>query len=108
MAITRGTTPLIAFTLPIEITKDQIKEAYLTVAQDKRVIVDKKLSAEELVVDDATATIAGKLTQVDTSLLTANKIAEMQIRFVDVRGEAYATEITTWNVYDILHEGVIG
>lgn len=108
MAITRGTTPLIAFTLPIEITKDQIKEAFLSVSQEKRLVVDKRLGANELAVDDVTATIAGKLKQVDTLLLTADKIAEVQIRFVDINDEAYATEIKTYNVYDILHEGVIG
>lgn len=108
MAITRGTTPLVAFTLPIEITKEEIKEAILTVSQEKRRIVDKILSANELVVDNATATIAGKLSQVDTLLLSADKIAEVQIRFVDLHEDSYATDIITYNVYDILHEGVIG
>lgn len=108
MAITRGTTPLIAFTLPIEITKEEIKEAILTVSQEKRRIVDKKLNANELVVDNETATIAGKLTQMDTLLLSADKIAEVQIRFADKNNEAYATDIITYNVYDVLYEGVIG
>lgn len=107
MAITRGTTPLIAFTLPIEITKDQIKEAYLTVSQDRREIVNKRLNANELAVDDVTATIAGKLSQVDTLLLNPDKIAAVQIRFKDINDEAYATDIITYNVYDVLHVEVI-
>ena len=107
MAITRGTTPLIAFTLPIEITKDQIKEAYLTVSQDRREIVNKRLNANELAVDDVTATIAGKLSQVDTLLLNPDKIAAVQIRFKDINDDAYAKEIITYNVYDVLHVEVI-
>lgn len=107
MAITRGTTPLIAFTLPIEITKDQIKEAYLTVSQDRREVVNKRLTANELAVDDVTATIAGKLSQVDTLLLDPDKIAAVQIRFKDMHDDAYATEIITYNVYDVLHVEVI-
>ena len=108
MAITRGTSPWIMFTLPIEITKDQIKEAFLTVSQEKRIVADKRLGANELAVDDETSTIAGKLSQVDTLLLSADKITEAQIRFVDVNDDAYATDIITYNTYDILHQGVIG
>ena len=108
MAITRGTTPLIAFTLPIEVKRDEIAEAWLTVSQNKRPVVDRNLSANELAVDDVTSTIAAKLTQVDTIVLSADKIAEVQIRFVLKNGEAYATDIISKNVYDVLHEGVIG
>lgn len=108
MAITRGTSPWILFTLPIEITRDQIKDAWLTVSQEKRPITTKKLTADELAVDDATSTIGGHLSQVDTLLLSANKITETQIRFVDITGESYATDIVTYNTYDILQEGVIG
>ena len=80
----------------------------LTVSQNKRPVVDRNLSANELAVDDVTSTIAAKLTQVDTIVLSADKIAEVQIRFVLKNGEAYATDIISRNVYDVLHEGVIG
>lgn len=108
MAITRGTSPWILFTLPIEIKREQIKEAWLTVSQDKRPVTTKKLTEDELAVDDETSTIGGHLSQVDTLLLSPDKITETQMRFIDTSNESYATEIITYNTYDVLQEGVIG
>lgn len=107
MPITRGTTPWIAFALPVDITEDNIAEAYITIAQDGNVIADRALSEGQLRIDDEKDIVAAKLTQDDTLLLSADKITSAQLRFVDTDGEAYATEIITYNTYAILHEGVI-
>lgn len=107
MPITRGTTPWIMFTLPVDIAEDNIAEAYITIAQDGNVIADRALSEGQLRIDDENDIVAAKLTQNDTLLLSADKITSAQLRFVGIDGEAYATEIITYNTYDILHEGVI-
>ncbi len=97
---TRGTTPYYSITFD-GIDLDDIADVYVTFSQPKK---DK-----EVTISDVTRTAQGfyiHLTQEQTLALAKGNMY-IQIRFKDVNGEAYATEMWLDEVKDVLQEGVI-
>lgn len=97
----RGTTPRLEFTL--EFNTDLLAEAYVTLAQRRKVVLDKPL--KDCGCDGHTLTV--DLTQEETLLLDCNCTVEMQIRVRMKDGSAHASDIIAVPVDRILKEGVI-
>lgn len=97
----RGTTPTLEFTLPFDTSL--LAEAYVTFAQNKEVILDKKLSECQCVEN----TLIVKLTQEETLKLKCDCLVEMQIRAKDLNENAIASDIMVESPNRILKEGVI-
>ncbi len=97
----RGTTPTLEFTIPFD--TELLAEAYVTLAQNREVIIDKKLSDCEC----SGNVITVKLTQEDTLKLQCNCLAEVQIRARTIDGNAVASDIETVSPDRILKDGVI-
>ena len=96
----RGTTPTLKFTLPFE--AKQLTSVYITFAQSCREVLTKhgaEITAEgnQLVVE---------LSQ-DETLLFRPQSVDIQIRAIDVAGNAIASKIITADVSKILRDGVI-
>lgn len=97
----RGTTPLLEFIVPFETST--LAEAWVTLAQNNEVIVDKRLI--DCKVDPNKLSV--RLTQEETLKLKAFYLTEIQIRVRTVAGEALASDIITERTDRILREGVI-
>ena len=97
----RGTTPTLEFTLPFDTRL--LSDAYVTFAQNKQVVLDKKLS--ECQCSDNKLIV--KLTQEETLRLKCNCLVEMQIRAKDLSGNAVASDIMVESPDRILKDGVI-
>lgn len=97
----RGTTPTISYRLPF--SAEQLAEAYITIAQNDEVKIEKSLSECETNGD----TITAELTQEDTLKLDKRFPAEIQLRIRTLAGDALATEPDVETVGKILKDGVI-
>ena len=97
----RGTTPTLEFTIPFD--TELLAEAYITLAQNKTVVIDKKLS--ECQCSENVITV--KLTQEETLKLQCNCLTEIQIRVRTKDGNALASDIETISPDRILKDGVI-
>ena len=97
----RGTTPTLEFTLPF--STELLAEAYVTLSQNKRVVIDKPL--EELERNGNTLSV--QLTQEETLLLDCAYKTEIQVRTRTSEGEALASDIITVTTDRILKDGVI-
>lgn len=97
----RGTTPTLEFTLPFD--TDILAEAWVTMAQNKEVVLDKQMS--ECQCSGNVLTV--KLTQEDTLALKCNCLVEIQVRVKTKEGEALASEVVTESPDRILKDGVI-
>lgn len=97
----RGTTPTLEFSLPFDTSN--IAECYATIAQNKKVIIDKSLDA----MTTYGKTLKVSLTQDDTLKLKSDTISEIQLRVRTVDGDALASEIIRVNTSRILKDGVI-
>ena len=98
----RGTTPILNFTLPLEVS--ELSEYWITISQRYENIKIDKTSA------DCTASgsvISLELSQEDTLKLMADKPAYIQIRALTTDDIAIASTIIRTSVGDILKEGVI-
>lgn len=100
----RGTTPILHFTLPFEVS--ELSEYWITISQRYENIKIDKTNA------DCTASgteITLILTQEDTLKLMPDKPAYIQIRALTAEDNyAIASTIVRCSVDDILKEGVIG
>ena len=96
----RGTTPTYTLTIPDYDLSD--KTVFVTLAQGIRKIT---LSNDrvEILSDETGSTIVFELTQPETFAFVSGS-ASIQVRFIDVDGEAYATEIGSVNVNPVLLE----
>lgn len=101
MAMYRGTTPTISYRLPFP--ADQLAEAYITVAQNDEVKIEKSLAECQTESD----TITAMLSQEDTLKLDRRLLAEIQLRVRTLAGEALATDPEIEHVGKILKDGVI-
>lgn len=100
--MTRGTTPTIKFTTSIETSL--LHTAYITFAQNKKILFEKTLSDCTL----ETNAIILKLTQEDTLKLQSGiSKAEIQIRAKTTDNTVIATDIFKISVDEILKDGVI-
>ena len=97
----RGTTPTLEFTLPF--STELLAEAYVTLSQNKRVVVDKSLENCER----SGNRLSVKLTQADTLLLDSDHKTEIQVRAKLNSGDAVASRIVTVNTERILKDGEI-
>lgn len=97
----RGTTPTLEFTLPFDI--DILEEAWVTLSQNKVVVIDKEL--EHCTCENNKLTV--RLTQEETLKLACDCYTEIQIRARTKEGDALASEIISVHTYRILKEGVI-
>lgn len=101
MGLIRGTTPILEFALPFP--AEELAEAYVTIAQDDAVVIDKPLSACEC----GGRTLTVRLTQEETLKLQCDCISEIQIRARTLEGEAIASNIMSVKTERILKDGVI-
>lgn len=97
----RGTTPTLKFTLPFAV--DQLECAWVTLAQNKTVIIDKSMN--ECTCSDKVITVT--LTQEETLKLDCNCRTEMQLRVKTIAGTSLASRIYTVDTGRILKDGVI-
>lgn len=97
----RGTTPTLEFTIPFDTSL--LAEAWVTLSQNKTVVIDKQLSECQCEGNKMTV----KLTQEETLLLKCNCLTEIQIRARTTDGNAVASEIMTVSPDRILKDGVI-
>jgi hypothetical protein len=97
----RGTTPTLEFVLPFD-TK-QLAEAYVTLAQNDEVVLDKRLSECQCSENKMTV----RLSQEETLKLKCGCITGIQIRARTVDGEAIASDIIHEKTERILKDGVI-
>lgn len=97
----RGTTPTLEFTLPFDTSL--LSDAYVTFAQNKHVVLDKKLSECQC----SENKLIVKLTQEETLMLKCNCLVEMQIRAKDLNGDVIASDIIVESPDRILKDGVI-
>lgn len=97
----RGTTPTLEFKLPFD--TDILAEAWVTMAQNKEVVLDKQMS--ECQCSGNVLTV--KLTQEETLALKCNCMVEIQVRAKTKEGEVLASDIITESPDRILKDGVI-
>lgn len=97
----RGTTPTLEFVIPFH--AEQLEQAYVTLSQNGKVIVDKAL--EECSCNENMLTV--RLTQEETLNLQCDCITEIQIRARTKSGDAVASDIIRVSTGRILKDGVI-
>ena len=97
----RGTTPTLEFTLPF--STELLAEAYVTLSQNKNVVVDKPLGEMERNGNR----LSVKLTQAETLLFDCAYKTEIQVRARTQEGEALASDIITVSTDRVLKDGVI-
>lgn len=97
----RGTTPTLEFELPFP--ADRLSEVWMTIAQNKKVIIDKPRQELELNGN----TIIARLTQEETLKLSDSTVSEIQLRVKPIEGGSLATDIIKVSTGRILKDGVI-
>ena len=97
----RGTTPTLKFTIPFD--TDLLEEAFVTMVQNDKIIVEKRLS--DCTVDKRKLSV--RLTQEETLQFPAPAIAQVQLRVLTTDDVALATEPYTVKVKKLLADGVI-
>lgn len=107
MQIIRGTTPLITANVRSNIDLSAVNEVWAYIYQQGRVIIDKKLSDEQVVIDTDTRKITVQLTQEDTLALRADSGAIFQMRLV-MGSTALATNGFNIMVREVYKDGIIG
>lgn len=99
--IIRGTTPTLEFTIPFDAAL--IDEAFVTLSQNREVIVDKPLEDCECQENK----LSVRLTQQETLSLACDCITEIQVRVRLKDGAAMASNIITVDTNRILKDGAI-
>lgn len=97
----RGTTPTLEFELPF--STDTISEAFVTLAQNKAVVITRKLASCSC--DGNKLTV--QLTQEETLKLQCDCITEIQLRVRTINNDALASDIIKEQTYRILQDGEI-
>lgn len=106
----RGTTPTLV--LNIDYQREDIAEAWVTIAQNGRAVINKTLRSDGVEIEDVTdesgthAALTVTLTQSDTLALAAGA-AELQVRALMVDDTAAASEVVSLTVGKILKNGII-
>lgn len=109
MQIIRGTTPLITANVRSNIDLSAVSEVWAYIYQQGRVIIDKKLSDNQVVINTDYKTIKVQLTQEDTLALRANSGAIFQMRLI-MSGTAHTALATNgFNVMvrEVYKDGII-
>ena len=97
----RGTTPTLEFTVPFD--TELLAEAYVTLSQNRVIVVDKALSECQCNGNKLTV----RLTQEETLKLKCDCNTEIQVRARMIDGNAVASNIMTVDTNRILKDGVI-
>lgn len=97
----RGTTPTIAYTIPIDL--GDIKNFTVTFRIDGEVVLKKK--KDDCVIEDNKIIV--ELSQEDTLLLPRDKIVETQVKLLFMDGNVLKTKPKNLFSGDILDEEVI-
>lgn len=97
----RGTTPLLEFDIPFDTSS--IAEAFVTLSQNRKVILDKPLSECKC----SSNKISVRLSQEETLQLDCDCNTEIQVRVRTIEGDALASDIITVRTDRILKDGVI-
>lgn len=103
MNMRRGTTPTIEIGIPTDINVADSKALFISISQNKSVVIEKKLSEVSIVNNKVTV----ELTQEDTLKLKPNISATIQIRFVLSTNRAFASQIKSIDISEVLKEGKI-
>lgn len=103
MIIRRGTTPYITAEIIDDVDISQIKTAWLTIAQNDEIVLDKITS--DLVINENN--IALRLSQEDTLSLAAGVMTYIQLRLLTDTDIAYASQQDYIAVEDVSKDGVI-
>lgn len=105
----RGTTPTLVYTCTSEdMDLESLVEIWFIIKQrSSGPEITYTLSSNGLVVDTEHRTISIKMSQTDTLQFRPDEV-EIQLRALDNKGLAYATDIFTVNIGKILKGGVIG
>lgn len=107
MNLIRGTTPTITFEITSEIDLTTLTEIWFTVADSKTTAeVTKKLSENQVSVDNEEKTITAHFSQEDT-LSFKSKTVDIQIRAITDEDAAVATDIMSVELSQVLKGGVI-
>ena len=105
--IIRGTTPTITFEITSEIDLTTLTEIWFTVADSKTTTeITKKLSENQVSVDNEVKTITAHFSQEDT-LAFRSKTVDIQIRAITDEDVAVATDILSVELSQVLKGGVI-
>lgn len=99
----RGTTPTLKFILPKSLTDIKIKEVYVTMAQARRVILDKDISCVKIQDNN----IFLSLTQEDTLKFKHDIKIEIQVAIKTDRNLVYRSKMLYIDAKRILKEGII-
>jgi hypothetical protein len=109
MQIIRGTTPLITANVRSNIDLSAVSEVWAYIYQQGRVIIDKKLSNNQVKINADTKTITVQLNQEDTLALRANSGAIFQMRLImGSTSTALATNGFNVMVREVYKDGIIG
>lgn len=99
----RGTTPTICLTVMTSLDLSKIKTVWVTF---QNLVYERTYTGEEVKIVPETKKIYVEMSQEETLSLSSGKL-DIQIRFLMDDGRAYATEIATTTVEDVLRDGVI-
>lgn len=99
--IIRGTTPTLEFAIPFD--TELIDEAFVTLSQNREVVIDKPLQDCEC----SENKLLVQLTQQETLSLACDCITEIQVRVRLKDGAAMASNIITVDTKRILKDGAI-
>lgn len=106
----RGTTPTHSFTFPYD--EGIVDKIYITYCQNGKIRIEK--SKDDITFNPEKGIISVSLTQEETLKFYQNDYndkythdIEVQIRFIDKTGKAYASNIVDIDLERILKDGVI-
>jgi hypothetical protein len=103
LTIRRGTTPYLTATIKDNIDLSNITTAWLTIAQDNIIVLDKK--TEDLTISGNKVFI--RLSQEDTLSLKSGVSSYIQLRLLTDGELAYASQCDFVSVERIIKDGVI-
>ena len=99
----RGTTPTEFVHIPDSIVATDIAQIWFTIAQDKRVIIDKTI--EDGYLEDQT--FAFPLSQEETLRLDEESECNAQVRILMQNGKAWKSQIWSFYPGELVKDGII-
>lgn len=105
MIVTRGTTPELFCVIPAEISVDNIKEIWISIAQMGEIIVDRKLSDGGVIINVLNLTF--RLTQEDSLKFKTFSPAYCGVRILLNDGTALASKKEEVIISDVVKGGVM-
>lgn len=100
----RGTTPTLVYKFNSNFDLSTIKEVWVTLENPSKELT---LDINNVSIDNENKTISIILSQEDTLEFSSGRV-KTQIRLLDDKNKAYATNVKILDMNNILKEGVIG